>query len=63
MSGGRKKNTLMKILKNKVDVQTCNNYGGIKLMSHPLTTCERLVQAGLKRVVRISECVFQKRNY
>jgi len=49
------KNVLVLIFKNKGDVQSCSNYRGIKLISHAMKIWERVVEARLRREVRISE--------
>lgn len=46
---------LVPIFKNKGDVQSCNNYRGIKLMSHTMKVWERVVEARLRRTVDICE--------
>ncbi|XP_037802992.1 uncharacterized protein LOC119597486 [Penaeus monodon] len=37
----------------KGDIQSCENYQGIKLMSHPLKLLERIMDSRLRQVVRI----------
>ena len=46
---------LVPIFKNKGDAQSCNNYRGIKLISHSMKLWERVVEARLRREVDISE--------
>ena len=46
---------LVPIFKNKGDAQSCNNYRGIKLMSHSMKLWERVVEARLRREVDICE--------
>ena len=46
---------LVPIFKNKGDAQSCNNYRGIKLMSHSMKLWERVVEARLRTEVDISE--------
>ena len=43
-----KKRKLIPIFKNKGDILECNNYGGIKLMSHFMKLGERIIEARLK---------------
>ncbi|KAK3571995.1 hypothetical protein QTP86_021348 [Hemibagrus guttatus] len=49
------RSVLVPIFKNKGDVQSCNNYRGIKLMSHTMKLWERVVEARLRKVVEICE--------
>ena len=46
---------LVPIFKNKGDAQNCSNYRGIKLISHGMKIWERIVEARLRGLVRISE--------
>ena len=41
---------LIPIFKNKGDVQSCNNYRGITLISHTMKQCERIVERRYKEV-------------
>ena len=41
---------LVPIFKNKIDVQSCTNYRGIKLMSHTMKLWERVIEHRLRRV-------------
>ncbi|KAK3543129.1 hypothetical protein QTP70_011665 [Hemibagrus guttatus] len=50
-----RRSVLVPIFKNKVDVQSCSNYRGIKLMSHTMKLWERVVEARLRKVVEICE--------
>ena len=50
-----RKSVIVPIFKNKGDVQSCSNYRGIKLLSHAMKICERVVDARLRREVRISD--------
>ena len=50
-----RRSVLIPIFKNKGDVQDCSNYRGIKLMSHSMKIWERVVEARLRREVKISE--------
>ncbi|KAF3671399.1 putative pre-mRNA-processing factor 6-like [Capsicum annuum] len=45
--------------KNKGDIQSCNNYKGIKLLSHTMKIWERVVELRLRRIVSISENQFR----
>ena len=49
---------LVPIYKNKGDVQQCNNYRGIKLMSHTMKLWERVIEHRLKGVTTMSEHQF-----
>ncbi|XP_070000730.1 uncharacterized protein [Penaeus vannamei] len=51
----RRKSLLVSIFKNKGNVQTCSNYSGIDLISHASEIWERVVEARLRRELRISE--------
>ena len=50
-----RKSVLVPIFKNKGDVQSCNNYRGIKLMSHAMKILERVIETRLRQVVNISD--------
>ncbi|KAF3656754.1 putative U-box domain-containing protein 34-like [Capsicum annuum] len=50
--------TMIPLYKNKGDIQSCNNYRGIKLLSHTMKIWERVVERRLRRVVSISENQF-----
>ena len=50
-----RKSILVPIFKIKGDAQNFSIYGGIKLISHSLNMCERIVEARLRGVVEISE--------
>ncbi|KAM3286481.1 hypothetical protein P3S67_025280 [Capsicum chacoense] len=50
--------TMIPKYKNKGDIQSCNNYRGIKLLSHTMKILERVVERRLRRVVSISENQF-----
>ncbi|KAK3550288.1 hypothetical protein QTP86_023820, partial [Hemibagrus guttatus] len=50
-----RRSVLLLIFKNKGDVQSCSNYRGIKLMSHTMKLWERVVEARLRKVVKICE--------
>ncbi|XP_070025975.1 uncharacterized protein [Nicotiana sylvestris] len=46
------------LFKNKGDIQNCNNYRGIKLLSHTMKVWERVVEDRVRRAVSISENQF-----
>nr|XP_016481350.1 PREDICTED: uncharacterized protein LOC107802379 [Nicotiana tabacum] len=46
------------LFKNKGDIQNCNNYRGIKLLSHTMKVWERVVEERVRRAVSISENQF-----
>ena len=48
-----KKSKLIPIFKNKGDIIECNNYRGIKLMSHFMKLWERIIEARLREIVLI----------
>ena len=48
-----RESTLIPIFKDKEDIQGCENYRGIKLMSHTLQIFERVQDNRLRRVVHI----------
>lgn len=50
--------TMIPIYKNKGDIQNCNNYGGIKLLSHTMKVWEKVVQVRVRRLVSISNNQF-----
>ncbi|KAK4352237.1 hypothetical protein RND71_027755 [Anisodus tanguticus] len=47
--------TIIPLYKNKCDIQSCNNYRGIKLLSHTMKVWERVVEMRVRRGVSISE--------
>ena len=49
---------MIPLYKNKGDIQSCNNYRGIKLLSHTMKIWERVVELRLRRIVTISENQF-----
>ena len=53
-----RRSTLVPIYKNKGDIQSCNNYRGIKLMSHTMKLWERVIEHRLRRMTTISENQF-----
>ncbi|KAF3671889.1 putative ATPase family AAA domain-containing protein 1-like isoform X3 [Capsicum annuum] len=50
--------TMIPLYKNKGDIQDCNNYRGIKLLSHTMKAWERVAELRLRRIVTISENQF-----
>ncbi|WMV26024.1 hypothetical protein MTR67_019409, partial [Solanum verrucosum] len=50
--------TMVPLYKNKGDIQNCNNYRGIKLLSHTMKIWERVVEMRVRRGVSISENQF-----
>ena len=55
MPGDWRQSTLVPIFKNKGDAQNCANYRGIKLMSHSMKIWERVIDARLRKNVKIGE--------
>ena len=53
-----KKSKLIPIIKNKGDILECNNYRGIKLMSHFMKLWERIIEARLREIINIRENQF-----
>ena len=53
-----KKSKLIPIFKNKGDILECNNYRGIKLMSHFMKLWERIIEVRLREIVNIRENQF-----
>ena len=53
-----KTSILIPIVKNKGDILECNNYRGIKLMSHFMKLWERVNEARLREIVNIRENQF-----
>ena len=49
---------MVPLYKNKGDIQNCNNYSGIKLLSHTMKVWERVVEMRVRGVVSISENQF-----
>ena len=50
-----RKNRMVPIFKGKGDVLECNNYSGIKLMSHTLEIWERMIEARLGEITNITD--------
>jgi hypothetical protein len=53
-----RRSILVSIFKNKGDVQSCTNYRGIKLMSHTMKLCGRIIEHRLRGVTNITENQF-----
>jgi hypothetical protein len=53
-----RRSILVPIFKNNGDVQSCTNYLGIKLMSHTMKLCERIIEYCLKGVANVIENQF-----
>nr|XP_009631044.1 uncharacterized protein LOC104120878 [Nicotiana tomentosiformis] len=45
--------TMIPLYKNKGDIQNCNNYRGIKLLSHTINVWERVIEGRMRRSVSI----------
>ncbi|KAM1882858.1 hypothetical protein ACFX13_004290 [Malus domestica] len=54
-----RKSTLVRVYKNKGDVQNCMNYRGIKLMSHTMKLWERVIEHRLRQETRVSDNQFE----
>ncbi|XP_019238846.1 PREDICTED: uncharacterized protein LOC109218899 [Nicotiana attenuata] len=50
--------TMIVLYKNKGDIQNCNNYRGIKLLSHTMKVWERVIEGRMRRSVSISDNQF-----
>ncbi|KAF3660089.1 hypothetical protein FXO37_13665 [Capsicum annuum] len=50
--------TMIPLYKNKGDIQSCNNYRGIKLLSHTMKIWKRVVERRLRKIVSILENQF-----
>ena len=46
------------LFKGKGDVMECNNYRGIKLMSHTMKLWERMIEARLREITKIADNQF-----
>ena len=53
-----RKSRMVPISKGKGGVLECNTYRGIKLMSHNMKLCERMIEAGLREITKIAEKQF-----
>ena len=49
------RSVLIPIYKNKEKAQCCGNYRGIKLISHTMKVCKRIIEARLRDRVEISK--------
>ena len=50
--------TVISLYKDKGDVQDCNDYRGIKLLSHTMKLCERVIEGRLRKEILISDNQF-----
>ena len=50
--------TIIPLYKNKEDVENCNSYRGIKLLSHTMKLCGRVIEGRLRADIKISENQF-----
>jgi len=50
--------TVIPLYKNKGDIQDCNNYRGIKLLSHTMKLWERVIEKRLRKDTAITENQF-----
>ena len=50
--------TMVPLYKNNGDIQNCNHYRGIKLLSHAMKVWERMVEMGMRKDVFFSENEF-----
>ena len=53
-----RKSVLVPFYKGKGDIKECGNYRGIKLMSHTMKLWERVIEARLRKEVRVAEQQF-----
>jgi hypothetical protein len=53
-----RRSILVPIFKNKGDVQSCNNYRGIKLMSHTMKLWKRIIEHCLRGVTNVTKNQF-----
>jgi hypothetical protein len=58
MSDEWRRSILVPIFKNKEDVPSYTNYRGIKLMSHRIKLCERIIEQRLSGVTNVTENQF-----
>ena len=49
---------IIPLYKNKGDAQNCNNYRGVKLLSHTMKLWERVIEGSLRATVEISDNQF-----
>ena len=50
--------TVIPLYKNKGDIQDCNNFRGIKLLSHMMKLWERVIERRLRKDISISKNQF-----
>ena len=55
MTSKWRKSFLIPLFKEKGDVQNCNNYRGIKLISHTMKLWERIIERRLRQETKIGE--------
>ena len=53
-----RKSRMVPIFKGNGDVLECNNYRGIKLMSHTIKLWERMIEARLREITNIADNQF-----
>jgi hypothetical protein len=53
-----RRSILVPIFKNKGNVQSCTNYRGIKLISHTMKLCQRIIEHRLRGVTNVTENQF-----
>ena len=58
MSREWRTSTIIPLYKNKADVQDCNNYRCIKLLSHTIKLWERVIEGRSRKEISISENQF-----
>jgi hypothetical protein len=58
MSDECRRSILVPIFKNKGGMQSCTNYRGIKLMSHTMKLCEKIIEHRLRGVTNVTENQF-----
>jgi hypothetical protein len=58
MSDEWRRSILVPIFKYKGDIQSCTNYRGIKLISHTMKLCERIIEHRLRGVTNVTENQF-----
>jgi hypothetical protein len=50
-----RRSILVPIFKNKGDIQSFTNYRGIKLISHTMKLCERVIEHRLRKLTTVSK--------
>ncbi|VFQ78699.1 unnamed protein product [Cuscuta campestris] len=58
MSDGWRESLLVPLFKGKGDIQSCENYRGIKLLSHTMKVWERIIECRVRKGVCISKNQF-----